>query len=156
MKKSQVNSSQSLSMLSGQCMCGEVVFSITVKDDSSENVDPHNSMVADACHCMQCRQWSGHFWASVNVPIMKFQLAKDDGLSWFRVSDYARRGFCQKCGSSLFWHADGDEVKKDEIAVALGSLENPTGIRLVKHIFVAEKGDGYDLVDGLPTFKGSS
>jgi hypothetical protein len=21
----------------------------------------------DACHCSQCRKWSGHFWASTDV-----------------------------------------------------------------------------------------
>jgi hypothetical protein len=32
----------------------------------------------------------------------------------------------------------------------MGALDTPTGTRLAIHIFVAEKGDYYDIADGLP------
>jgi hypothetical protein len=32
----------------------------------------------------------------------------------------------------------------------MGAFDQPTGTRLGKHIFVAEKGDYYDIADGLP------
>ena len=32
----------------------------------------------------------------------------------------------------------------------MGALDAPTGLRLGKHIFVADKGDYYDIADGLP------
>ncbi len=34
--------------------------------------------------------------------------------------------------------------------VAMGALDGPTGLRLARHIFVADKGDYYDIADGLP------
>jgi hypothetical protein len=34
--------------------------------------------------------------------------------------------------------------------VALGALDGATGVQLERHIFVAEKGDYYDIADGLP------
>jgi hypothetical protein len=46
----------------------------------------------------------------------------------------------------LFW----DPVEKDWLGVAMGAFDPPTGTRLAMHIFVAEKGDYYDIVDGLP------
>jgi len=46
----------------------------------------------------------------------------------------------------LFW----DPPHKDWIAVAMGAFDGPTGTRLNKHIFVADKGDYYDIGDGLP------
>ena len=32
----------------------------------------------------------------------------------------------------------------------MGCLDEPTGIRLANHIFVGEKGDYYEIGDGLP------
>ena len=32
----------------------------------------------------------------------------------------------------------------------MGALDTPTGTQLAIHIFVAEKGDYYDITDGLP------
>ena len=56
-----------------------------------------------------------------------------------------RRGFCGICGCNLFW----DPVFRDWIGVARGAFDGPTGAHLEKHIFVAEKGDYYDIMDGL-------
>ena len=127
--------------LCGRCLCGAVAFSIPA--DGAENLS--------ACHCSQCRRWSGHVWASVNAPLEGLQIEDGEGaLKWHRASDVARRGFCGICGSSLFWHAEGVEEYKHRIAVALGALDAPTGLRLEEHIFVAHKGDYYDIADGLP------
>lgn len=68
-------------------------------------------------------------------------MVKDSGLTWYRSSPTARRGFCNTCGSSLFWEMDGE----GKISVASGTLDAPTGTRTKAHIFVAEKGDCYDL-----------
>ncbi len=32
----------------------------------------------------------------------------------------------------------------------MGAFERPTGVRLEMHIHVADKGDYYDIADGLP------
>ena len=49
-------------------------------------------------------------------------------------------------GSFLFW----DPYDRDWIAVAMGACDAPTSAHLEKHIFVAEKGDYYEITDGLP------
>lgn len=67
-----------------------------------------------------------------------------------RASDVARRGFCGTCGSSLFRHAEGIEDCKRRIAIAFGALDAPTELRFEEYIFVAHKGDCYDIADGLP------
>ncbi len=127
--------------LTGRCLCGAIEFSFDNRD-----LD-HPS----ACHCSQCRRWSGHFWATVNAPLKAVKFAKgEEKLKWYRASDYARRGFCPDCGSSLFWNADGLDKHKDRIAIALGALDAPTHLGLEEHIFVADKGDYYDIADGLP------
>jgi hypothetical protein len=50
------------------------------------------------------------------------------------------------CGAPLFW----DPNAKDVIAVSMGAFDVPTGARLEKHIFAADKGDYYEIKDGLP------
>jgi hypothetical protein len=70
----------------------------------------------------------------------------DASLTWYRSSEKVRRGFCSVCGSSLFW----DPIEKDWIGIAMGAFDQPTDTKLRIHIYVAEKGDYYDLADGLP------
>jgi hypothetical protein len=118
----------------GSCLCGAVTFEL-------EGAIPPPS----ACHCTQCRKHSGHFEASTDVPRSALKIRGSERLAWFRIEN-VQRGFCATCGSSLFW----DPVERDWIAIAMGAFDGPTHTKLEKHIFVADKGDYYDLADGLP------
>jgi hypothetical protein len=69
-----------------------------------------------------------------------------DNLTWFQSSEKVRRGFCKTCGSALFW----DPIGRDKIGVAMGAFEKPTGTQLAIHIFVADKGDYYEITDDVP------
>ena len=122
-------------MPNGSCLCGAVSFEV------AGALPP-----PDACHCSQCRRQSGHFWASTDVPRDALTIRGGEHLSWFRSSSRVRRGFCSICGSVLFW----DPLERDVIAVAMGAFDPPTGTRLAKHIFTADKGDYYEIADGLP------
>jgi hypothetical protein len=73
-------------------------------------------------------------------------IAGEDKLAWYRSSNEVRRGFCSVCGSALFW----DPAGHDFIAVGMGAFDKPTGTHLEKHIFTADKGDYYEIADGLP------
>ena len=42
------------------------------------------------------------------------------------------------------------------IDIWAGTLDVPTGLKLVRHIYVASKSDYYEIEDGLPRFAGSS
>ena len=121
-------------MIEGGCLCGAVRFRI--RGALSKG---------GACHCTQCRRQSGHVWAAASAASRDVEIT-GDALGWFSASDAARRGFCRTCGSFLFWQASGDET----IDVALGAIDGPTGLRLERHIFVADKGDYYEIADGLP------
>ncbi len=121
-------------MHKGSCLCHAVTFD--VEGDLGQ---------PDACHCQQCRKQSGHFFASVDVPRAALTLHGEDKLSWFQSSEKVRRGFCSQCGSTLFW----DPVQRDHIAIAMGAFDTPTATTLRMHIFVAEKGDYYEIADGL-------
>lgn len=120
-------------MLKGQCLCGDVTFEVAG--------EPQHLSV---CHCGQCRKQSGHTWASAAVP--EADLAIVGTPEWYQASDTAKRGFCARCGSFLFWKAHDEGT----ISFALGALDAPTGLRLERHIFCEDKGDYYDISDGLP------
>lgn len=100
----------------------------------------------DACHCTQCRKSSGHYFTSTDVPKTALTVAGEDHLTWFQSSDKVRRGFCDTCGSSLFW----DPIFHNWIGVAMGAFDGATGTQTHIHVFVAEKGDYYEIADGLP------
>jgi hypothetical protein len=75
-----------------------------------------------------------------------FRLTGEAQLRWYDSSDAAQRGFCGRCGSTLFWRANG----RDSISIAAGTLDDATGLHGACHIHVADKGDYYSLTDGLP------
>ena len=121
-------------MHTGRCLCGTISFEV-----QGELKAP------DGCHCTMCRRLSGHYWVSTDVARTDLALRGDDKLAWYASSDKVRRGFCSRCGSALFW----DPVGRDRIAIAMGAFDKPTGVHMDKHIFVADKGDYYDITDGL-------
>jgi len=86
---------------------------------------------------------------SVDVPRSTLTLHGAEKLKWFHSSEKARRGFCDDCGTSLFFDPI-DKQKHDWIGILMGAFDTPTKTRLTHHIFVAEKGDYYEINDGLP------
>ena len=121
----------------GSCLCGAVQYEIA---------GPLRSVVY--CHCGQCRKTSGHFVAATACDIDHLHLFKDEALRWYRSSSAAQRGFCSRCGSSLFWRPDHEQY----MAVMAGTLDKPTGLSSREHIHTADASDYYTLADGLPQF----
>ena len=119
----------------GSCLCGAVTFAVSTALPAP-----------DACHCTQCRKSSGHYFVSTDVPRPAVTIEGEDHLTWYRSSDKVRRGFCRTCGASLFW----DPLQRDWIGIAMGAFDQPTETRLAIHVFVADKGDYYEISDGLP------
>jgi hypothetical protein len=117
----------------GGCLCGAVRFGIRGRLSDVVN-----------CHCGMCRRFHGHYGPYADADRAGVAFDEDRGLRWYRSSDKAERGFCGECGASLFWRGDG----QDRISIAAGSLDAPTGLRTVKHIFTADRGDYYEITDG--------
>ncbi|MDE2136987.1 MAG: GFA family protein [Gammaproteobacteria bacterium] len=119
----------------GGCLCGAIRFRIEGR------LRP-----VVYCHCTQCRRNTGHFMAATAARHRDFRLTGEAQLRWYEASDAARRGFCGRCGSTLFWQASG----RDTISIAAGTLDGATGLAGAWHIHVGDKGDYYAIEDGLP------
>jgi hypothetical protein len=125
-------------MHKGSCLCGAVTFDVE-----------GNLPGPDACHCSQCRKHSGHYFVSTDVPRSSVTIHGEENVTWFQSSEKARRGFCATCGSSLFW----DPLFRDWIGIAMGAFDKPTNTHLAMHIYVADKGDYYEIADGVRQFE---
>ena len=119
----------------GSCLCGGVAYEVT--GELSQ---------VDYCHCTQCRKTSGHFVAAASCRPEALRLVADSSLTWYPSSASADRGFCKVCGSSVFWKPKHG----GHVSVMAGTLDAPTGLRAVEHIFVADASDYYSIADGLP------
>ena len=126
-------------LYSGKCECGKVSFQV-----------PNLRKDLTACHCGQCRRTSGHLWASTYAPAYQDMVfTADEGLAWYASSSFATRGFCRFCGSSLFYRMQGESG----VGIAIGCLDETDDFKLAKHIFVADKGEYYDICDDLPQLR---
>ena len=137
-KKVVFEMAEARDVASGRCLCGAVRYEVR-----GPLGDLH------ACHCSMCRRHGGHFSVGISVKRADFELTAGDSLKWFCSSSSARRGFCGECGSILLWDDDSDEI-----GINAGSLDQPTGLKLTKHIFVDEKADYYEIEDQLEKVAG--
>ena len=113
-------------------MCGAVRFEIT--SDLRES---------GACHCGMCRKFSGGVYLAVKVPAGGLEFTSDDALGVFISSEWAERGFCKTCGSSLFYRLTVPGPMQGEMHVGLGTLDDANGLPLTGEIFIDLKPDGY-------------
>ena len=124
-------------MKPGSCLCGAVKFTVSGV-----------LKAPDACHCVQCRKFSGHFSVSTDVPRDTLSIVGSEHITWYFSSAKVRRGFCSICGSSLFF----DPPAKDWIGIFMGAFDGNTNTQTELHIYTAETGAYYSITDGLPSY----
>ena len=116
----------------GGCLCGGVRFTI-------EANTPHETIMRPliACHCEQCRKTSGTFVVSSKVKTKHLTFQTQATLVWYDSSKGAERGFCSRCGSSLFYRRkqQKDESKEEAWSVMLGTLDQANDLPFAGHIF---------------------
>ena len=94
----------------GGCLCGEVCFEVT-----------EASFQTDYCHCRMCQRMSGSVLTSwADFKDTKFRCTRGE-IKYYKSSQYAERGFCANCGSTLVQRSLGG----DWVAVATGSFDQP-------------------------------
>lgn len=96
--------------VSGGCQCGAVRYHATQMLGNSH-----------LCHCRMCQKAVGGIFVGLVA-------APKDALTWtrgkpsiFMSSEHVERGFCQKCGTPLFYN----DVTGDRVNLTIGSLDHP-------------------------------
>lgn len=122
----------------GGCLCGAVRYRVR---------GPLRDILI--CHCGQCRRVHGHLGAYTSAARGDVTFEQEGALRWF-ASSRGRRGFCGACGSSLFFEPAGEA----RLAITAGSLDQPSGLRVMGHEYLADKADYVRVDDGLPASAG--
>ncbi|NCC21789.1 MAG: GFA family protein [Alphaproteobacteria bacterium] len=119
---------------SGKCYCGAVKFTAALR-----NLDMH------VCHCSACRRWGGG-GPAMSLDCESLVIEDPDKVTWFESSKWGERGFCNVCGSSLFFRLkDGSYTN-----CSVSALDDTEGVRIRDHIFVDFKPPYYEFADDAP------
>ena len=121
----------------GKCLCGGIKF--TTKGFHRE---------VSNCHCIQCMKTHGNFaaYTRVNDDCLNFQNKKT--LKWFKSSKKAKRGFCFKCGASIFFKVN----KSKSTSISAGMFDKSLKVKSNKNIFVKKRLKYYKLDQSIPKF----
>lgn len=116
------------------CLCGSVQMTLSLKSQ-----DIH------ACHCQQCQRWTGGGPLFV-APVDNLSISGREHIGSYHASEHGERGFCQRCGTTLYWAMRGSDPK----FVPVGLLEDQTNLKVSEEIFVDHR------PSWLPEFEGAS
>lgn len=115
----------------GGCLCGAVRVAARAKSHD-----------IDACHCTMCRKWGGGpFFAVQCEDDVDFEGIKH--ISVFSSSDWAERGFCQECGTHLFYRLK----QGGHYALPVGLLDDGHQWQLAEQIFIDRKPAFYSFAE---------
>jgi len=124
-------------LLKASCLCGGIKLQTQGYHRNVQN-----------CHCIQCIKTHGHYAAYTNVEERNVKFLKKRTLKWFISSRRAKRGFCNKCGASLFFKVIGAKT----ISIAAGMFNRPVKLKTTMNIFVKGKSDYYKLDSSMPKY----
>lgn len=109
----------------GSCLCGAVKINI-----------PQIAEEITVCHCRMCQKFfGGPFLSLAGVLPKDFSLHGEEQIQRFMSSEWAERGSCMTCGSSLFYHSLAD----DEYYFPAGLFDEIDQAKLVGEIFYDQK-----------------
>ncbi|TML68231.1 MAG: GFA family protein [Actinobacteria bacterium] len=126
----------------GGCLCGSVRYTVG---------GPLREILV--CHCIECRRWAGHAWAATAARTADLEIGDTADLRWLpspRSEHGADRGFCVRCGASLFWRVPG----WDRVSISAGTLDEPSGLHVAAHIWVEQGADWERPADDVPAYRG--
>ena len=116
----------------GSCLCGAVKY--TVKSMPGET---------GACHCSMCRKWSGGIFVAFQAESADVSVEGLENIAHFKSSDWAERGFCKTCGSSLYYRVTAEGPHHGAYHIGMGTLDDPGGVTMASEIFIDEKPAAY-------------
>ncbi|MDA8747333.1 GFA family protein [Litoreibacter sp.] len=118
--------------ISGGCLCGAVRYDIDAELTE-----------LGACHCQMCRRWSGGIYLSVKADESEVTLTGQADIGTYKSSDWAERGFCKTCGSSVYYRVTLAGPYQGNYHFAAGTLDDASGLTLNSQMFIDQKPSGY-------------
>ena len=115
----------------GSCLCGATTF-------IASNTKVH----IGACHCDMCRKWSSGPYMAVDCGTdVKFK--GEENITVFNSSEWADRGFCNQCGSHLFWRMKAT----NQHMMAVGLFDEDPQFIFDHQVFIDSKPDFYSFAN---------
>jgi len=111
----------------GSCLCGAVNFTAS---EASASVG--------SCHCGMCRKWNGGPLLTVDCG-SEVSFEGDSNITVFNSSEWAERGFCNKCGSHLFYRLK----ENNQYMILAGLFDNNDKFVFDHQIFIDKKPSFY-------------
>ncbi|WP_298841212.1 GFA family protein [uncultured Roseobacter sp.] len=115
-------------VLNGRCLCGAVTVTVQTENPRLR-----------ACHCDMCRRHTSGAFFSVDT--MPGTLVVEGPATSFASSDWAERGFCGTCGSTLWYGTVHDGMRH----LAAGLFDNAAGGELKLEFYADRCPSGYSL-----------
>ncbi|MEM9234631.1 MAG: GFA family protein [Pseudomonadota bacterium] len=112
----------------GSCLCGEVKFTADLKTSS-----------VGACHCEMCRQFAAGPFFSIDAGDSFRVTDGADKLGVYKSSQWAERGFCTACGSSLFWRLHDGTMAQ----ASVNAFADLADLKLDHEVYIDAKPDYY-------------
>ncbi len=125
--------------INGSCLCKNISFEIF-----------NECRYSVLCHCTMCQKSNAEFSNYTKVQKKNFKFKNKKTLKWFNSSKNFKRGFCSKCGSSLFFQSRLSDL---ELAVSSGSLNSRVPVK--GHIYYEDKKSNLTFTKGYKKFKRS-
>lgn len=129
-----------MSACQGGCLCRGIRFAVHAP-----------TLFVAHCHCRWCREAHGAAFVTwVGVATDRFELLEGgDLLSWYQSTAQSRRGFCSRCGTTLFFES---ELAPGEIHVTRASLAGDIDRSPQLHCFFDQHADWASVGDDLPRY----
>ena len=116
----------------GGCLCGAVRYALAALPTG-----------LTACHCQMCRRHSGGVHLGFEIAAEGIAFDGAENIGTFQSSDWAERGFCRCCGSSLFWRMTAEGPMQGTISLGAGTLDSHDGLTFEAEIYIDAKPDAY-------------
>jgi hypothetical protein len=123
--------------ITGHCLCGGVRYKANAA---------RRQVIR--CHCEMCRRAVGNVWTATQALRGDLKVEDDGCLSWYQSSDHARRGFCNRCGASLFF----DSSHRPTMGIAAATIDQPSGLEFSAHIYTDDATDYEPLSENVPSY----
>jgi len=123
----------------GSCLCGNVHVSVQ-----------QQSPKVGVCHCSKCRNWTGGPFVGVDCGT-DVQFTGSQSISAFKSSEWAERGFCNNCGSHLFYRF----IESQQYIMPVGLFDDDQSFEMDHQIFIDEKPAYYDFANKTDNMTGA-